>query len=64
MGTDLGGKFWYPQQQDQLEIEKKEGGVLMDRTKKANVLTEAGPFASHWMVECTAFAKAKQVQTF
>lgn len=35
----------------------------MDCTKKANVLTEAGPFASHWMVECTAFAKAKQVQT-
>ena len=42
---------------------KRKRGVLMDCTKKVNVLTEAGPLASHWMVECTVFGKAKQVQT-
>lgn len=45
---------------------RKGGGevVLIECIEKANVLIEAGPFASHWMVECIAFAKANQVQTF
>lgn len=35
----------------------------MECTKKANVVLETGLFASHWMVECIAFAKANQIQT-
>lgn len=36
----------------------------MEYTKKANVFVETGLFASHWMVECIAFAKANQIQKF
>lgn len=61
MGADLEDRFWCPQKQGQWETEKR-GGVLMECTKKANVLVQSGLFASHWMAECIAFAKENQVQ--
>lgn len=57
MHSDLGDRLWCSHQQDQLETEKKEGGIANGMLK----CIEAGPFSSHWMAECITFAKAEQL---